>query len=1338
MLSAVFIYLGEVRQLCLNWLRDPNLFVFIPVTLTGLSLLSAIALGCQWFSRLQQAQAQLQKASEELEKKIARQQQVETALRESERRFSHLISNVPGYFYLVANDPDYTPEFISERVYEVTGYKQEEYLVERTITCGREVHPEDRDRVWAIVQQAIEVKETYECTYRLITKSGQQKWVWERGRGIFDENGELLSLGGFVTDITERKQTEERLERIRSQLELFFSQSLDGFFFMMLDEPVRWDDTVDKEKTLDYVFAHQRITKANQAILKQYGATEEKFLGLTPNDFFAHNLTYGREIWRNFFDRGKLKLETSECKLDGKPIWIEGDYICFYDAQGRITGHFGIQRDITERKATEQALRDSEERLSLALKAAKAGMWQWKQNQNRAIWSEQTFRLLGYAPNSCQANYKNWLKKVHPEDRHKIRSYLKQIFQQKTNLNIEYRVLLPDNTVRWLSGIGKITYDEWGNYTGIAGIQIDITKRKQAEAELKKLNQELELRVQQRTADLARANQKLQEEIAERISTETVLQQQKEILQTIFDNVPIMFAFYDATGRVKMANRALEKTLGWSIKELQEIDLIAECYPNQTYRQQVLDWMLKPTSGWLDLKTRIRNGQILDTSWANVRLSDGTSIGIGQDITFRKQTEESLKRKTAEMQAVLKAFPDLFFHINSQGIILDYQATNLSDLYDSSESFLGKSLLEALPLTVGQKCQEAINKAIQTQSLVSIEYSLPMAGGEEYYEARFVPIEIDRIIAIVRQISDRISAERALRESEERFRQIAENIREIFYLSDLRKPEILYISPAYETIWGRTCQSVYEQPSSFLEAVHPEDLSLVIESLERQKEGENTRCEYRIIRPDGSVRWVWDRCFPIRDETGKLYRWCGVVEDITERREAEERLRHDALHDTLTGLPNRTLLMDRLERLIKRNQRHKEERFAVLFLDLDRFKVINDGLGHLVGDRLLVALARRLEKCQRASDTIARIGGDEFVILLEDISSVDDAIQVAERIQQELMLPFLLNNHEVFVSASIGITLSSEHYSQSAALLRDADSAMYCAKIRGKARHEVFTPSMHARALKQLTLENKLRRALKSQELVVFYQPIVCLETNLLEGFEALVRWKHPEQGMICPNDFIPLAEETGLIIPLDRLVLQQACHQLRHWKEQLFANIPLSISVNLSGKQFTKLDLIEQIDRILAETGLEGQYLKLEITESVLIENAESTAEILNQLQQRQIRVCLDDFGTGYSSLSYLHRFPINTIKIDRSFVSQRKNNGSNDVIVRAIVTIAHELGIEVIAEGIEQVEQLEFLRSLGCNYGQGYWFSPPRDSKAMEIWLKAFGQERLPESQTISINPI
>jgi diguanylate cyclase (GGDEF)-like protein/PAS domain S-box-containing protein len=637
---------------------------------------------------------------------------------------------------------------------------------------------------------------------------------------------------------------------------------------------------------------------------------------------------------------------------------------------------------------------------------------------------------------------------------------------------------------------------------------------------------------------------------------------------------------------------------------------------------------------------------------------------------------------------------------------------------------------------VGQKCREAIAKVFQTQSLVSIEYSLPMATGEEYYEARLVPIETDQIIAIVRKISDRILAEKALRESEEKFRQIAENIREIFYLSDLRKPEILYVSSAYQAIWGRTCQSLYAKPASFLEAVHPEDLSLVIESLERQKEGESTRCEYRIIRPDGSVRWVCDRCFPIRDEKGQLYRWCGVVEDITERRKAEEQLRHDALHDTLTGLPNRTLLMDRLERLIKRNQRHKKEQFAVLFLDLDRFKVINDSLGHLVGDQLLIALARRLQKCQRASDTIARIGGDEFVILLEDISSVDDAIQVAERIQHELMFPFILNSHEVFVSASIGITLSSEHYSQPACLLRDADSAMYCAKVCGKARHEVFNPSMHARVLKQLTLENKLRRALNSQELVVFYQPIVSLETNLLQGFEALVRWKHPEEGTICPNDFIPLAEETGLIIPLDRSVLHQACHQLRRWKEQFCPNVPLSISVNLSGKQFARLDLIEQIDRILAETGLEGQYLKLEITESVLIENTESTAEILRQLQQRKIQVCLDDFGTGYSSLSYLHRFPINSIKIDRSFVNHIKNNNSNNVIIRAIMTMAHELGIEVIAEGIEKVEQLVFLKSLGCHYGQGYWFSPPRDSTAMEVWLKAVGKERLSKSNDISIN--
>ncbi len=464
------------------------------------------------------------------------------------------------------------------------------------------------------------------------------------------------------------------------------------------------------------------------------------------------------------------------------------------------------------------------------------------------------------------------------------------------------------------------------------------------------------------------------------------------------------------------------------------------------------------------------------------------------------------------------------------------------------------------------------------------------------------------------------------------------------------------------------------------------------------------------------------------------------MRNIEQRRQAEAQLQHDALHDSLTGLPNRALLMERLNQSLKRQQRAPDRQVGLLFLDLDRFKIINDRLGHLVGDQLLIALTQRLEKCQRASDTFARLGGDEFVLLLDELTSLEPAIKVAERIHQALDKPFILKNKELFVSASIGIALSSpDHYSEPTQLLREADTAMYRAKACGKSCHVVFEPDMHTHALRLLQLENDLRGAISRQELLVYYQPIVSLETKCLQGVEALVRWQHRERGLISPADFIPIAEETGLIVTLDQWVLKNACRQLLCWQKQFPALDHLTLSVNLSAKQFLQRDLTEQIDQILAETGILGQDLKLEITESVLIEDPDSAAEMLRQLRNRKIQVCLDDFGTGYSSLSYLHRFPLNILKIDRSFVSSLEVKNSRSAIVRTIVTLGHELGIEVIAEGVETAGQIQFLKAKGCHYGQGYYFSHPVELKTLTNYLETNVKKRsFPDTeQKESIQP-
>jgi diguanylate cyclase (GGDEF)-like protein len=428
--------------------------------------------------------------------------------------------------------------------------------------------------------------------------------------------------------------------------------------------------------------------------------------------------------------------------------------------------------------------------------------------------------------------------------------------------------------------------------------------------------------------------------------------------------------------------------------------------------------------------------------------------------------------------------------------------------------------------------------------------------------------------------------------------------------------------------------------------------------------------------------------------------------------ENKEHFRHAAFHDALTGLPNRPLLIDHLKLAIERSKLHHDHLFAVLFIDLDRFKNINDSLGHNTGDRLLVAIAKRIGDCLRPTDTIARLGGDEFAILLDGLEDWAIANAVAARIQSELLKPFSLNGHEVYTTASIGIRLSMDGREDAEDMLRDADTAMYRAKDNGKARHELFHSTMHTRAVALLKLETDLRRAIEREEFCVHYQPIVSLETQALVGFEALARWNHPERGLVPPDEFIPIAEETGLITEIGAFVLRQACAQMREW-QTMIGRENLSMSVNLSGKQLTQSNLIQQIENTLKQTGLNATWLRLEITESVVMENAELATNTLLQLRKLGVHLSIDDFGTGYSSLSYLHRFPVNTLKIDRSFIGRMAKGDENSEIVRTICTLANNLGMEVVAEGVETSEQLELLRSLKCEYGQGYLFSRPVDAE-------------------------
>lgn len=504
------------------------------------------------------------------------------------------------------------------------------------------------------------------------------------------------------------------------------------------------------------------------------------------------------------------------------------------------------------------------------------------------------------------------------------------------------------------------------------------------------------------------------------------------------------------------------------------------------------------------------------------------------------------------------------------------------------------------------------------------------------------------------------------------------------------------------------------KPFQFKEVLARVRNQLTIRDLQQRLREQNQRLQQEIgdrALAEAEVRQLNEKLEErVRKRTTELETANSQLQaEIQQRKRVQEQLMYMALHDSLTGLPNRVLLMEKLEDALQETLKNDDYRFAVLFIDCDRFKVVNDSLGHLTGDRLLSLISDRLELCLRPVDTLFRLGGDEFTILLNPIDGIENAIETAETIQQQLTAPFHVDGHEVFIGASIGIVLGTSQYTQPEHLLRDADAAMYCAKDLGKGRYRVFDSGMHDRAVNFLQLETNLRRALERGEFKVNYQPIVDLQKGGIVGFEALLRWHHPERGQISPAEFIPAAEETGLIVPIGEWVLRQSCTYLRQWQCQYVHAKNLTVSVNISVKQFAQIDLLNRIDDILKDSQLDGRFLKLEITESTIVGNYEVAKTILEQLKTRKIQLSIDDFGTGYSSLSHLHRLPVDILKIDRSFVDPIDEDNDEREIVQAIVTLAHSLNMKVIAEGVETAVHVEQLRNLGCEYGQGYYFSKP-----------------------------
>jgi diguanylate cyclase (GGDEF)-like protein/PAS domain S-box-containing protein len=854
-------------------------------------------------------------------------------------------------------------------------------------------------------------------------------------------------------------------------------------------------------------------------------------------------------------------------------------------------------------------------------------------------------------------------------------------------------------------------------------------------------------------------------DLSERIEVQEALQQANDQLQSILEAVPGIVSWISSDFRYLGVNRHLAKLHGLLPSAFvgQDIGFLGASSDFDSFVREFFASDATETVKELSAKVKTGSGQSAGHYLIVAQKYDGGKAAclVGIDITERKRAEEALvlTRKAVESSSDAIGMADVSgTHI--------YQNQAFSQLFEYSTA-------EEFKRAGGISCVFA-DSAVAAEILDTIAQGYSWCGEvtNRTKSGRILQVllradaikaqsgEIVGLIYINTDITDRKRTEQELRQSEKRFRSLIENGRDIIVILD-EKGFCRYVSPSQERILGYPTAEVLGR--SVFELIHPDEVPMVAQVfkgvLQMPKVGLGL-AEYRVRHKDG----FWCVLEAVATNLLSEPSVQGIVvncHDVTERKVAEDQLLHDALHDALTELPNRALLTDRLSQAFARVKRHPNYQFAVLFLDLDRFKVINVSLGHRTGDRLLVAIARRLLTCLRPGDTAARLGGDEFVILLEEIQGVEEAIAQAKEIQKAIEQPLHLEGNKVSITASIGIALSSGEYQWPGDILRDADIAMYRAKALGKARYEVFTSAMHIRAVALMHLEHDLRQSVEELNLkysmldlgfgagessllyeadrklerakfsistpklecpfTVYYQPIVSLKTGLVVGFEALVRWLHPERGLVSPMEFIAMAEETGLIMPLGLWVLSESCRQIIKWQSlQLPVDQSLlTVAVNLSGRQFSEPDSIDQIKQVLHETGVDTRCLKLEITESVVMEDGEAAAAMLSQLRELGIELCIDDFGTGYSSLSYLHKFPIHTLKIDRSFVSRIGPAGENLEIVRAIVMLARSLGMEVVAEGVETPVQLAQLRDLGCEYGQGYFFSRPLDSEAATALL-------------------
>ncbi|MGE5524059.1 MAG: PAS domain S-box protein [Rhodospirillaceae bacterium] len=1158
-----------------------------------------------------------------------------------------------------------------------------------------------------------------------VTKDGRSIDVLTSVSPLRGASGEVEGASLIFQDMSQLRQAEIALSQSEQRLRAAFDQAAVGMALRSADpENPRW-------------------LRVNQKLCDILGYSEAELLQMTSLDVTPpDDVPASIENNRKLVD-GSVPAYTRNkryVRKDGREIWVNLSLSIVRNELGTPLHVVSVVEDITARKAAEEALAEAQNKLELAVASAEVGFWDRNLRTGEVTYSREWKAQLGYGDHEVANVPTEFARLCHPDDLAHSRAVREAALRDKrTTYDNEFRMRHKDGSYRWILSRASVHRDEKGEPVRIIGGHIDITEQKKTETLLSRWTSFY--------AALSETNEAIvrirdPEELFKRVCAIAVektgllaawigiLDEETNLVRPIATAGAAADYAVDITASVDPRSPAGHGPSGRSIRE-NRAHVVADFMSAETtdyWRQRAARRGIRSGAAF-PLRRNGRPCGCLSLYAAEANFFDAELVRLlgemASDISFamenmeserqRQEAEARVRESEARYRMLVGNFPDgavMLFDRDLRCQIADGAAFRLTGR--DPQEFVGRPVSEAFPVSARSAMNDYFRRALCGHV---IETTVGARGGRDW-SLHILPVhEADGVIAagmvIARDFTDKRRVEEQLRLSALAFENIADGV----MITDADN-RVVSINKAYTSITGYAEEEVLGKTPAVLYS-DKQDSAFYQGLWERVRREGRWQGEVWSRRKNGEIYPEFLSISALKDESGATTHYVSVFNDISQFKAYEEHLEYLAHHDPLTGLPNRTLLEDRVEIAIA-NAERKHNHVALLFVDLDRFKLINDTLGHAIGDELLIAIARRLGECVRAADTVSRHGGDEFLVLLPEIHHVDDAARIAEKLMEEVARPYSIGGHDLATSVSIGIAVYPENGEHMSDLLRNADAAMYAAKEQGRNRFQFYTQSMNVRARERLSLEGELRTAVEREQLYLVYQPQLDLKTGAVVGLEALLRWAHPARGDVPPAEFIPVAEDSGLIVKIGEWVLRRACAQNKHWRDTGIIDVP--VAVNVSALQFRRAHFGKTIRSILAQTGLPARSLELELTESVVMEGPEVMAAMLQELHQQGVRLTIDDFGKGYSSLSYLRYMPIEQLKIDQTFVRDLPENGDSAVITQTIVTMARSLDLSVVAEGVERDEQTAFLAAAACNKVQGYLFCKPLPPGELEAWLATY----------------